>query len=133
MSKLLTLTLVLICMGGCASGGHQTTAADAHSPPPANAKQLSGGEINSKVIGRTHSSVTTTGYQFTEILNPDGSAIIEISSESKQKGSWVLTDDVICVEYQKYGKECNKVFTDGVRIWFVDSEKNTTNNTFTVK
>jgi hypothetical protein len=66
-------------------------------------------------------------------LNPDGTATIKISSEPMQTGAWVITEDVICVSYQKYGKECNKVLSDGVTIWFVDSVKNKTNNKFTVQ
>jgi len=132
MNKVIIYSLVVLFMTGCSSSGRQS-AADAHADAPANAKQLSGSEINSAVIGRKHSSVTSTGYPFTEILNPDGTAIIQISSEPMQSGQWVITEDVICVTYQKYGKECNKVLTDGVAIWFVDSVNNKTNNKFTVK
>lgn len=114
------------------ASGHQT-ATDAHAAAPASAKQLSGSEIRSMVIGRQHSSVTTTGYPFSETLNPDGTATIQISSEPTQTGNWTLTDDVICVAYAKYGKECNKVLSDGVAIWFVDNLKNTTNNKFSIK
>jgi|GEM_PF-2541971 PBP1b-binding outer membrane lipoprotein LpoB len=132
MNKVIIYSLVVLFMTGCSSSGRQS-AADAHADAPANAKQLSGSEINSAVIGRKHSSVTYTGYPFTEILNPDGTAIIQISSEPMQTGQWIITEDVICVTYQKYGKECNKVLTDGVAIWFVDSVNNKTNNKFTVK
>ncbi|WP_150770235.1 hypothetical protein [Pseudomonas fluorescens] len=130
MSKLLLCAAVFLCMAGCSSSGHQA-AADAHADAPANAKQLSGSEINSTVVGRKHSSVTSTGYPFSETLNPDGTSMIQISSEPMQSGTWVITEDIICVSYQKYGKECNKVLSDGVTIWFVDSVKNTTNNKFT--
>jgi hypothetical protein len=106
---------------------------DAHADAPPTAKQLNASEINSTVIGRKHSSVTSTGYPFSETLNPDGTATIKISSEPMQTGAWVITEDVICVSYQKYGKECNKVLSDGVTIWFVDSVKNKTNNKFTVQ
>ncbi|MCS3838722.1 hypothetical protein HNR03_003330 [Pseudomonas sp. JAI111] len=132
MNKVIIYSLVVLYMTGCSSSGHQT-AADAHAAAPANAKQLSGSEINSTVIGRKHSSVTSTGYPFTETLNPDGTAVIQISSDPEQAGHWVIMEDVICVTYQKYGKECNKVLTDGVAIWFVDSVNNKTNNKFKVK
>jgi hypothetical protein len=132
MNKLMAPIVVVLFMAGCASSGHQT-ATDAHAAAPANAKQLSGSEISAMVIGRKHSSVTATGYPFSETLNSDGTATIQIASEPMQTGTWTITDDVICVAYQKYGKECNKVRSDGVAIWFVDSVKNTTNNRFSVK
>lgn len=130
MNKLLLCAAMMLCMGGCSSSGHQA-AADAHADAPANAKQLSGSEINSTVVGRKHSSVTSSGYPFSETLNADGTSKIQISSETLQSGTWVITDDVICITYQKYGKECNKVLSDGVTIWFVDSVSNKTNNKFT--
>ncbi|MDQ3201546.1 MAG: hypothetical protein M3Q94_05165 [Pseudomonadota bacterium] len=132
MNKLILCLLMVLFMTGCASSGHQA-AADAHADAPPSAKQLSAGEINSTVIGREHSSVTATGYSFTETLNPDGTAVIKISSEALQKGYWVMTEDIICVSYQKYGKECNKVLSDGASIWFVDSTTHKTNNKFSVK
>lgn len=130
MNKIILFAVVMLCLVGCSSSGHQA-AVDAHADAPANAKQLSGSEINSTVIGRKHSSVTSTGYPFSETLNADGTAKIQISSEAMQSGTWVITGDVICVTYQKYGKECNKVLSDGSTIWFVDSVKNKTNNKFT--
>lgn len=132
MNKVIIYSLIMLFMAGCSSSGHQA-AVDAHADAPASAKQLSASEINATVIGRKHSSVTSTGYPFSETLNPDGTAEIQISSESMQTGRWVIVEDVICVTYQKYGKECNKVLTDGVSIWFVDSVNNKTNNKFTVK
>lgn len=132
MNKLTLCLLMVLFMTGCSSSGHQA-AADAHAAAPASAKQLNAGEINSAMIGRKHSSVTTTGYPFSQTLNPDGTATIKISSEPMQKGSWVITEDVICVSYQKYGKECNKVLSDGASIWFVDSTTNKTNNKFSAK
>lgn len=130
MNKLLLCAAMMLCMAGCSSSGHQA-AADAHADAPANAKQLSGSEINSTVVGRKHSSVTSSGYPFSETLSADGTSKIQISSETLQSGTWVITDDVICITYQKYGKECNKVLSDGVTIWFVDSVSNKTNNKFT--
>jgi PBP1b-binding outer membrane lipoprotein LpoB len=130
VNKKILCAAVVLFITGCSSSGHQA-AVDAHADAPAHAKQLSGSEINSTVIGRKHSSVTSTGYPFSETLSPDGTARIQISSESMQSGTWVITEDVICITYQKYGKECNKVLSDGVTIWFVDSVKNTTNNKFT--
>ena len=132
MNKLIVYSLVVLFMTGCSSSGHQASA-DAHADAPANAKQLSASEIHSTVIGRKHSSVTSTGYPFSQTLNPDGTAVIQISTEQMQTGRWVMTENVICVSYQKYGKECNKVLTDGTVIWFVDSVSNKTNNKFTVK
>ncbi|MHC8343750.1 hypothetical protein [Pseudomonas sp. RT6P73] len=132
MNKVIIYSLIMLFMAGCSSSGHQA-AADAHADVPANAKQLSANEINSSVIGRKHSSVTSTGFPFSQTLNPDGTAVIQISTESMQTGQWVITEDIICVTYQKYGKECNKVLTDGANIWFVDSVSNKTNNKFTVK
>lgn len=132
MNKLIIYPLLALFITGCSSSGHQA-AADAHAAAPASAKQLTASEINSTVIGRKHSSVTSSGYSFSETLNPDGTAVITISGESMQKGSWVMTEDVICVSYQKYGKECNKVLSDGTAIWFVDSTTNKTNNKFSVK
>ncbi|VVM43651.1 hypothetical protein PS645_00380 [Pseudomonas fluorescens] len=132
MNKLIIYSLLGLFMTGCSSSGHQA-AADAHAAAPASAKQLNASEINSTVIGRQHSSVTSTGYPFSETLNPDGTAVINISGESTQKGNWVITKDVICVSYQKYGKECNKVLSDGNSFWFVDSTTNKTNNKFSVK
>lgn len=132
MNKLVLCLLMVLSMTGCSSSGHQA-AADAHADAPPSAKQLNASEINSTVIGREHSSVTTTGYSFTETLKPDGTAVIQISSEPMQKGSWVMTGDVICVSYQKYGKECNKVLSEGTSIWFVDSKTNKTNNKFSSK
>ncbi|WP_150746519.1 hypothetical protein [Pseudomonas fluorescens] len=130
MNKLILCAAVILCMAGCSSSGNKA-ALDAHADAPANAKQLSGSEINSTVIGRKHSSVTSTGYPFSETLLADGTARIQISSESMQSGNWVITEDVICITYQKYGKECNKVLSDGSTIWFVDSMTNKTNNKFT--
>ncbi|CAI8739011.1 hypothetical protein [Pseudomonas sp. fls2-241-R2A-110] len=132
MNKVIIYSLVVLFMTSCSSSEHQT-AVDAHADAPASAKQLNGSEINATVIGRKHSSVTSTGYPFTETLNPDGTAVIQISSDPMQSGYWVITENVICVTYQKYGKECNKVLTDGVAVWFVDSVNNKTNNKFTVK
>lgn len=132
MNKLIIYLAIMLFMTGCSSSGHQA-AADAHADAPATAKQLNASEINSTVIGRKHSSVTSTGYPFSETLNPDGTAVIQISSESMQTGRWVIVEDVICVTYQKYGKECNKVLSDGTTIWFVDSMSNKTNNKFTAK
>lgn len=129
MNKTLLCTAVVFCMAGCSSSGHQA-AVDAHGDVPASAKRLNGSEINSTIIGRKHSSVTATGYPFSETLNADGTATIKIYSDPLQSGTWTLTDDVLCVSYQKYGKECNKVLSDGTTTWFVDSVKNTTNNTF---
>lgn len=132
MNRVVIYSIFILLMAGCSSSGHQA-ALDAHADAPPTAKQLSASEINSTVIGRKHSSVTSTGYPFSETLNPDGTATIQISSEPMQTGAWVITEDVICVSYQKYGKECNKVLSDGVTIWFVDSVKNKTNNKFTVQ
>lgn len=132
MNKIIVYSLVMLFMAGCSSSGHQA-AVDAHADAPANAKQPNASEINSTVIGRKHSSVTSTGYPFSETLNPDGTAVIQISSESMQNGRWVIVEDVICVTYQKYGKECNKVLSDGTTLWFVDSMSNKTNNKFTLK
>lgn len=130
MNKIILSAVVLLCIAGCSSSGHQA-AADAHADAPASAKQLNSNEINSTIIGRKHSSVTSTGYPFSETLNTDGTANIQISSEPMQSGTWVIEDDVICISYQKYGKECNKVLIEGTTIWFVDSVKNKTNNKFT--
>jgi outer membrane lipoprotein-sorting protein len=132
MKKLLFCALAILFMIGCASSGNQA-ALDAHADAPATAKQLTGSEIKTTVIGRKHSSVTSTGYPFSQVLSADGTAQIQISSKSMQSGSWVITEDVICVAYQKYGKECSRVLTDGGSIWFVDSATNKTNNKFTVK
>lgn len=132
MNKIMACSIVVLLLAGCSSSGHQA-AMDAHADAPPTAKQLNASEINSTVIGRKHSSVTSTGYPFSETLNPDGTATIKIFSEPMQTGAWVITEDVICVTYQKYGKECNKVLSDGVTIWFVDSVKNKTNNKFTVQ
>jgi len=132
MNNIIACSIVVLLLAGCSSSGHQA-AMDAHADAPATAKQLNASEINSTVIGRKHSSVTSTGYPFSETLNPDGTSTIQISSEPMQAGTWVITEDVICVSYQKYGKECNKVLSDGVTIWFVDSVKNKTNNKFTVQ
>lgn len=129
MNKVLFSAAVILCMVGCSSSGHQA-ALDAHADAPANVKQLSGSEINSTVIGRKHSSVTSSGYTFSETLSADGTAKILISSEAPQSGNWVITGDVICITYKKYGKECSKVLSDGVAIWFVDSVTNKTNNKF---
>jgi hypothetical protein len=128
MNKLLLPVAVALLVVGCSSG-HQA-ASDAHAAAPANAKQLSGSEINEVLIGRKHSSVTTTGYPFSETLNRDGTATINISSEPMQTGNWTITEDVICVSYKKYGEECNRVLSDGVSVWLVDKTKNTTNNKF---
>lgn len=132
MNRAIIYSLVVLFVAGCSSTGHEAATA-AHADAPPNARQLSASEIQSTVIGRKHSSVTATGYAFSETLNPDGTAVIQISSESLQTGQWIMTEDVICVSYKKYGKECNKVLTDGVVIWFVDSVSNKTNNKFTVK
>lgn len=129
MNSLTGVVVLSLLLTGCANSGSDA-AAKAHAPAPENAKQLSGSEIQSVVIGRKHSSVTSTGHSFSETLNPDGTATIEISGDGKQRGSWVITDNIICVSYQKYGKECNIVRSDGNSIWFVDSEKHTTNNKF---
>ncbi|MED7669917.1 hypothetical protein GXB78_22155 [Pseudomonas moraviensis subsp. stanleyae] len=129
MKKIIFCALAILFMVGCASSGHQA-ALDAHADAPANARQLTGSEIKTTVIGRKHSSVTSTGYPFSQVLSADGTAQIHISSESMQSGSWVVTEDVICITYQKYGKECSKVLTEGGSIWFVDSTTNKTNNKF---
>jgi len=104
MKKLLFCAVAILFMIGCASSGNQA-ALDAHADAPATAKQLTGSEIKTTVIGRKYSSVTSTGYPFSQVLSADGTAQIQISSESMQSGSWVITGDVICVAYQKYGKE----------------------------
>lgn len=103
---------------------------DAHAPAPEDARQLKGIEINEALIGRQLSSVTSTGYKFSETPNPDGTAAIEIKGEPRQSGRWTIVEDVICVNYQKYGNECNTVRTDGDSIWLVDKTSNTTNNKF---
>jgi hypothetical protein len=132
MIRMAYYSFFLLLMAACTSSGHQA-AADAHANPPPTAKTLSASEINATVIGRKHASVTSTGYPFSETLNPDGTATIKISTEAIQTGAWVMSDDVLCVTYQKYGKECNKVLSDGVSIWFVDSVSKKTNNKFSVQ
>ncbi|VVO44958.1 hypothetical protein [Pseudomonas fluorescens] len=127
MDKLLPVIVALL-LAGCSSG-HQA-ANDAHAPAPADARQLKGSEINEALIGRQHSSVTTTGYEFKETFIQDGTAKIKIEGEPEQIGRWMIAEDVICVTYKKYGEECNTVRTDGVSIWLVDKTKNTTNNKF---
>lgn len=127
MTKLLPVVVALL-LAGCSSG-HQA-AMDAHAPAPEDARQLKGSEINEALIGRQLSSVTSTGYKFSETLNLDGTATIEIKGELRQSGRWTIAEDVICVTYQKYGKECNTVRTDGDSVWLVDKTSNTTNNKF---
>ena len=105
-------------------------AADAHSAPPASARQLSGGEIQSTLVGHKLSSLTESGYPFSETLNADGTSTINISTESTQHGTWKVSGDVVCISYAKYGEECNYFRTDGVSYWSIDKAKNTTNNKF---
>lgn len=129
MKNLIFCAVAILFMIGCASSGNQA-ALDAHADAPATAKQLTGSEIKTTVIGRKHSSVTSTGYPFSQVLSADGTAQIKISSESMQSGSWVVTEDVICITYQKYGKECSRVLSEGSAIWFVDNVTNKTHNKF---
>ncbi|MGV8920039.1 MAG: hypothetical protein ACOH2R_19905 [Pseudomonas sp.] len=128
MSRLYLIALV-ICLAGCAQGGN-SPAADAHAPAPPTAKQLKGNEINAALIGRSHQSVTTTGYSFTEMLMEDGTAVITITGNPTQRGKWKVTGDVICVTYPEYGEECNTVSADAQSIWLIDNTKKTTNNKF---
>jgi hypothetical protein len=128
MKALCSITLAII-LTGCAGGG-SSPAKDAHAPAPPSARQLSGNEISTQVIGRTHNSVTTAGQTFSETLTPDGSARINITGSPAATGDWTLKGDVLCVTYEAYGQECNIVKTDEQWLWFIDSNKGTTNNRF---
>ncbi|HEX8594443.1 MAG TPA: hypothetical protein VF682_14370 [Pseudomonas sp.] len=118
-----------VLLMGCASGGN-SPAKDAHSAPPPNATEITGGEITSQFIGRSHQSVTTSGQSFTETLTADGKAKIHITGMPEASGNWKITGDVICVTYSAYGEECNIVKADEQSFWFIDNVKGTTNNRF---
>ena len=128
MIRLLTAISISVFLVGCSSDPPPPN--DAHSPAPANAKQLSGAEIQQVLIGRKFESQTERGLPFWQILTPDGGANIKISSYPEAKGSWAVTGDVICVTYVEYGKECNTVHSDGSSYWLIDENKKTTNNKF---
>jgi hypothetical protein len=129
MKALCSISLMIL-MCGCA-GGVSSPAKEAHSPAPPGARQLSGAEITSQFIGRSHTSVTTSGASFSETLMQDGTARIQITGSPEKTGQWSITGDVLCVNYVAYGKECNIVKADDKYVWFVDSTKGTTNNSFT--
>jgi len=128
MTRLL-LVIIALLLAGCSSGHQAAIEAHAPAPAPEDARQLMGSEINEALIGRQHSSVTTTGYKFKETFSQDGTVSIKIEGEPEQIGRWMITEDVICVTYKKY-EECNTVRTDGTSIWLVDKTKNTTNDKF---
>ena len=124
------VTTLTVLLSACAGGGG-SPAKDAHSPPPPGAKQISGSEISTQFIGRSHQSVTSGGQPFTEVLTADGKAKIHITGNPEAIGTWKITGDVICVTYSAYGEECNIVKADEQWFWFIDNAKGTTNNRFT--
>ena len=128
MKAIYTAAFTALLMG-CASGG-SSPAKDAHAPPPPGATKISGSEITSQFIGRSHQSVTASGQAFTEILTADGKARIHITGMPEATGSWKITGDVICVTYSAYGEECNIVKADERAFWLIDNVKGTTNNRF---
>jgi hypothetical protein len=127
--KAIYMATLVVLLTGCAGGG-SSPAEDAHSPPPPNARQISGSEISSQFIGRSHQSVTSGGQAFTEVLATDGKARIHITGNPEAAGTWKITGDVICVTYSAYGEECNIVKADEHGFWFIDNAKGTTNNRF---
>jgi hypothetical protein len=127
--KAIYLATLVVVLTGCAGGG-SSPAKDAHSPPPPSAIQISGSEISSQFIGRSHQSVTSSGQAFTEVLTADGKAKIQITGSPQDTGNWKITGDVICVTYSAYGEECNIVKVNEQWFWFIDNAKGTTNNRF---
>jgi hypothetical protein len=127
--KAIHLAVVAVLLAGCTGGG-SSSIKDAHSPASPAAKQLSGAEISKQFIGRSHQSVTSGGQTFTELLTADGRAKINIAGDPEATGDWRIADDVICVNYSVYGKECSIVKADDRWFWFIDSTKGTTNNRF---
>jgi len=127
--KAIYMAALVALLSACAGGG-SSPAKDAHSAPPPSAKQISGSEISSQFIGRSHQSVTSGGQAFTEVLTADGKARIQISGNPEATGNWKITGDVICVTYSAYGEECNIVKADEQWFWFIDKAKGTTNNRF---
>lgn len=132
MWKEALLATAIASITACSSSGNGA-AEDAHSAPPLNARKLNANEIKTELIGKKISSVTQSGYPFSEVLNADGSSILKIPSEPTQSGNWTLKGDIICTNYKKYGEECNTIVTDGTSFWSIDSIKNTTNNKFSVQ
>ncbi|MBD8595325.1 MULTISPECIES: hypothetical protein [unclassified Pseudomonas] len=128
MKAICTAALTALLLGCATSGGNP--AMDAHSLAPPGAAKLSGNDIASQFVGRSHQSVTSNGQSFSEILTADGAAKINMTGMPEAKGSWKITGDVICVTYSAYGEECNIVKADERWFWFVDSVKGTTNNRF---
>jgi len=127
--KAMYITAILALLSGCAGGGSNPEK-DAHSPAPASARQLSGAEISTQFVGRSHQSVTSGGQTFTEILTADGKAKIHIAGSPEATGGWKIAGDVVCVTYSAYGEECNIVKADDQWFWFIDSKGGTTNNRF---
>jgi starvation-inducible outer membrane lipoprotein len=130
MGKLVTAIAVALLLSGCSSGPQSPN--EAHTPAPPGAKQLSGDEIHQALIGRKLQSETAKGQPFWETLSPDGTAAIQIAKDPVQKGVWTIANDVICVTYQQYGKECNTVHSEGSSVWLVDETSKKTNNKYSV-
>jgi len=127
--KAIYIVALAAFLSGCAGGG-SSPAKDAHSPASPGAKQLSGSEISTQFVGRTHQSVTSGGQTFTETLTADGRAKIHITGSPEATGDWQIAGNIICVTYSAYGKECNIVKADEQWFWLIDSVKGTTNNRF---
>ena len=127
--KAVYLAAVAVLLSGCAGGGSNPVK-DAHSPASPTAKPLSGAEITTQFVGRSHQSVTSAGQTFSEILTADGKAKIHIAGSPEATGTWKIAGDVICVTYSAYGEECSIVKADEQWFWFIDSSKGTTNNRF---
>ena len=95
MIRLLAAVSTALFLGGCSSGTQ--TPNDAHSPAPANAKPLSGEQIQQTLVGQKLESRTEKGERFWQILNRGGTANIKIADYPEYEGAWTLEGDVICV------------------------------------
>jgi len=110
--KAIYLATLVVVLSGCASGG-SSPAKDAHSPPPPGAIQISGSEISSQFIGRSHQSVTSSGQAFTEVLTADGKAKIQITGSPQETGNWKLEDHRRCYLCDVFGLRRRMQYCEG--------------------
>jgi hypothetical protein len=100
------------------------------------ASYMTGAQIQKEVVGKTFSSVTKRGFNYTMQFNANGTGMADDSiygRSVKDPLTWELKGDVFCFHSASgRSNECNKVRSAGNgKLDFVDSSTGILNNTYT--
>ena len=92
---------------------------------------MSAADFDSKVVGKTLSSVTKKGKKFTAQFAAGGGGTFKIKGMDAVDFTWSFSGDTMCWEVYN-NKECNHVVSKGAKLDFVDAKTGKVNNSYSV-